>query len=111
MAQADHITTATGEEVSCRGSTKSTSPGSARTELIAALDGNPTHLIESEGLDSLADRLHKAFGAAHLYGTAFISDIAERIPGCSLNRKRLNKLFVISNAPEELSTHERWKVS
>jgi hypothetical protein len=120
MAQGNHITTATGEEVSCRGSTKSTSLRSARTELVAALGGNPTHLIESEDLDSRADRLDKAFAALHLYVTAFFSDTAQQIPGCNLNRKHLNKLFVdlqseavavIRNAPEDLRNHENWKVS
>jgi hypothetical protein len=118
MAQADPISTATGEGVSRGGSTKSTSLRSAHTEPAAALAGNPTHLIESEDLDSRADRLDKAFAALHQ--TAFFSDTAQQIPGCSLNRKHLNKLFVdlqsdavavIRNAPEELRNHKNWKVS
>src|SRR5260370_9351511 len=110
MAQADPITTATGEGVSRGGSTKSTSLRSAQTERAAALGGHPTHV----------DRLDKAFAALHLYVTAFFSDTAQQIPGCNLNRKHLNKLFVdlqseavavIRNAPEDLRNHENWKVS
>jgi hypothetical protein len=48
MAQADPISTATGEGVSRGGSTKSTSLHSAHTEPAASLAGKPTHLIESE---------------------------------------------------------------
>jgi len=51
MAQADLISTATGEGVSRGGSTKSTSLRSGHTEPAAALAGNPTHLIESEDLE------------------------------------------------------------
>jgi hypothetical protein len=110
MAQADPITTATGEGVSRGGSTKSTSLRSAHTEPAAALGCNPTHV----------DRLDKASAALHLYVTAFFSDTAQQIPGCNLNRKHLNKLFVdlqseavavIRNAPEDLRNHENWKVS
>jgi hypothetical protein len=120
MAEADPITTATGEGVSPGGLTKSTSLRSAHTEPAAALGGNPTHLIESEDLDSRVDRLDKAFAALHRYVTAFVSDTAQQIPGCSLNRKHLNKLFVdlrseavavIRNVPPELRNHENWKVS
>jgi hypothetical protein len=121
MAQADPITTATGEGVSRGGSTKSTSLRSAHTEPTAALGGNPTHLIESEDLlVSRVDCLDKAFAALHRYVTAFVSDTAQQIAGCSLNRKHLNKLFVdlrseavavIRNAPEGLRNHENWKVS
>ena len=120
MAQANPISTATGERVSRRGSTKSTSLRSGHTEPAAALAGNPTHLIESEDLDSRADRLDKVFAALHRYVTAFFSDTAQQIPGCSLNRKHLDKLFVdlqsdavavIRNAPEELRNHKNWKVS
>jgi hypothetical protein len=110
MAQADPITTATGEGVSRGGSRKSTSLRSAHTQPAAALGDNPTH----------ADRIDKAFAALHLYVTALFSDTAKQIPGCSLNRKHLNKLFVdlqseavavIRNAPEDLRNHENWKVS
>jgi hypothetical protein len=120
MAQADPISTATGEGVSRGGSTKSTSLRSAHTEPAAALAGKPTHLIESEDLDSRADRLDKAFAALHRYVTAFFSDTAQQIPGCSLNRKHLNKLFVdlqsdavavIRSAPKELHNHKNWKLS
>ena len=120
MAQADPISTATDVGVSRGGSTKSTSLRSAHTEAAAALAGNPTHPIESEDLDSRAYRLDKAFAALHRYVTAFFSDTAQQIPGCSLNRKHLNKLFVdlqsdavavIRNAPEELRNHKNWKVS
>src|SRR5438034_11709400 len=94
MAQADPISTATSEGVSRGRSTKSTSLRSAHTEQAAALAGNPTHLIESENLDSLADRLEKAFAALHLDVTAFFSNTAQQIPAGSVNREHLNKLFV-----------------
>ena len=93
MAQADPITTATGEGVSPGGATKSTSPRLAHTEPAA----DPTHL----------DCLDKA-------------SFAQQIPGCSLNCKHLNKLLVdlhseavavIRNAPEGLRSHKNWKVS
>jgi hypothetical protein len=120
MAQADPITTATGEGVSRGGSTKSKSLRWAHTKPAAALGGNPTHLIESKDLHSRVDRLDKAFAALHRYVTAFVSDTAQQIPGCGLNRKHLNKLFVdlrseavavFRNVPEELRNHENWKVS
>jgi hypothetical protein len=120
MAQADPISTATGEGVSRGGSTKSTSLQSAHTEAAASLADKPTHLIESEDLDSRADRLDKTFAALNHYVTAFFSGTAQHIPGCSLNRKHLNKLFVdlqsdavavIRSAPKELHNHKNWKVS
>jgi hypothetical protein len=104
MAQADPISTATGEGVSRGGSTKSTSLRSAHAEAAAAPAGNPTHPIE----------------ALHRHVTAFFGDTAQQIPSCSLNRKHLNKLFMdlqsdavvlIRNAPEELRNHKNWKVS
>src|SRR5262249_61187989 len=94
MAQADLISTATGKGVSRGGSTKSTSLRSAPTEPAAALAGNPTHLIESEDLDSRADRLDKVFAALHRYVTAFFSETAHQIPGCSLNPNNTSRLFV-----------------
>jgi hypothetical protein len=96
MAQANPITTATGVGVSRGRSTKSTSLRLAHTEPAA----NSTHL---DCLDN-----------------AFFSDAAQQIPGCSLNRKHLKKLFVdlqsgavavIRNAPEDLRSHENWKAS
>jgi hypothetical protein len=115
MAQADPINTATGEGVSRGVSTKSTSLQSTHTEPAASLAGKPT-LIESEDLDSRADRLDKAFAALNHYVTAFFSDTAQHIPGCSLNRKHLNNLFVdavavIRSGPKELHNHKNWKVS
>jgi hypothetical protein len=110
MAQADPISTATSKGVSRGRSTKSTSL-LAHTESAAALAGNPTHLIESANPDSPADRLDRAFSALRL-------DV--QIPGCSVNRRHLNKRFVdlqseavavIRNAPEELRNHGNWKVS
>jgi hypothetical protein len=83
----------------------------AHTESAAALAGNPTHLIESANPDSPADRLDRALSALRL-------DV--QIPGCSVNRRHLNKLFVdlqseavavIRNASEELRNHGNWKVS
>ena len=123
MAQADSITTATREGVSRGVSIKSTSLQPAHTERAAPLAGNPMQLIyldfESKSLDSRGDRLNKAFAALHLCVTAFVSDTAQQIPGCSLDRKDVNKLFVdvrsdavavIRNAPEELRDHENWRV-
>jgi hypothetical protein len=115
MAEADPITTATGEGVSAGGLTKSTSLRSAHTEPAAAPRWQ--HLIESEDLDSRVDRLDKAFAALHRYVTAFVSDTAQQIPGCRLNRKHLfvdlrcEAVAVIRNAPEELRYHQNWKVS
>jgi hypothetical protein len=122
MAQADSITTATREGVSRGVLIKSTSLRPPDTERAAPLAGNPIQLtyleFESKVLDSRGDRLEKAFAALHLY--LAVSDTAQRIPGCGLNRKDVNKLFmdvrsdaviVIRNAPEELRDHENWKVS
>ena len=124
MAQADTITTATREEVSRGVSIKSTSLRPAHTERPAPLAGNPIQLIyldfESKDLDSRGHRSDKAFAALQLYVAAFVSDSAQQIPRCSLDRKNVNKLFMdvrsdavtaIRNAPEELRDHENWKVS
>src|SRR5262245_56007959 len=120
MAQAGPITTAPGERVSRGGSAKSTSLRWAHTKPASALGGNPIHVIESERLHSRVDRLDKAFAALHRYVTAAVTDTAQQIPSCSLNRKHLNKLLVelrsevvavIRNVPEELRDHENWKVS
>jgi hypothetical protein len=124
MAQADSITTATREGVSRGVSIKSTSLRPAHTDWTAPIAGNPIQLIyldfESKDLDSRRDRLDKAFAALHLYVAAFVSDTAQHIPGCSVDGKDVNKLFmdvrsdevtVIRNAPEELRDHENRKVS
>lgn len=114
------ISTATSEGCLAEGRQSPQVCGRRHAEPAAALAGNPTHFIESEDLDSRADRLDKAFAALHLYVTAFFCDTAQQIPGCSLNRKHQNKLFVdlqseavavSRNAPEELRNHENWKVS
>jgi hypothetical protein len=124
MAQADSITTATREEVSRGVSKKSTSLRPAHTERPAPLAGNSIQLtyldFETKDLDSRGDRSDKAFAALHLYVAAFVSGSAQQIPGCRLDRKNVNKLFMdvrsdavtaTRNAPEELRDHENWKVS
>jgi hypothetical protein len=117
MAQADPISTATDERMSRGGSTKSTSLRSVHTEPAAALGGNPNHLLQWEELDSRTDRLEKAFAALHRYVTPALSDTAQQIPDCGLNRKlfldlQSDAVAVVRYAPEELRNHHKnWKVS
>jgi hypothetical protein len=96
----------------------------AHTEFVAALAGNPPNPIyadlDSEDLDGRADHLEKVFAALHVYFTAIISDTAQNIPGATLDRRYLDKLFgdlsadalcTIRNAAEEMREHENWRAS
>src|SRR5262245_21195220 len=125
MAQAECITTAIRELMSCGRPPKSTSPvRPAHIEFVAALAGNIPHPIyadvDSEDLDGRADYLEKVFAALHVYLTAIIADTYNNIPGGTLDRRYLDNLFrdlsadslcVIRNAPEEMREHENWRVS
>jgi hypothetical protein len=125
MAQAECIITAIRELMSRGRPPKSTSPvRAAHTELVAALAGNPPNPIyadlDSEDLDGRADHLEKVFAALHVYFTAIISDTAQNIPGATLDRRYLDKLFgdlsadalcTIRNAAEEMREHENWRAS
>jgi hypothetical protein len=125
MAQAECITTAIRELMSCGWRTKSTSPVRlAHTEFVAALAENVPHPIhadvDSEDLDGRADHLEKVFAALHVYLTAIIADTAQNVPGGTLDRRYLNNLFrdlsadvlcVIRNTAEEMREHENWRAS
>jgi hypothetical protein len=125
MAQAEYIITAIRELMSRGRPPKSTSPvRAAHTELVAALAGNPPKPIyadlDSEDLDGRANHLEKVFAALHVYFTAIISDTAQNIPGATLDRRYLDKLFgdlsadalcTIRNAAEEMREHENWRAS
>jgi hypothetical protein len=125
MAQAECITTAIRELMSCGRPPKSTSPvRAAHTEFIAALAGNIPHpicvAVDSGDLDCRADHLEKVFAALHVYLTAIIADTAQNIPSGTLDRLYLDNLFqdlsvdavgVIRNAAEDLREHENWRAS
>ena len=125
MAQAESVTTAIRELMSRGRPPKSTSPVRlAHTEFVAALAGNVPHPIyadiDSEDLDGRADHLEKVFAALHVYLTAIIVEVAEKIPGSALDRRYLDQLFqqfsadglrVIRNAAAEIRGHENWRAS
>ena len=125
MAQAECITTAIRELMSCGRPPKSTSPvRPAHIEFVAALAGNIPHPIyadvDSEDLDSRADYLEKVFAGLHVHLTAIIADTAHNIPGSTLDRRYLDNLFrdlsadalgVIRNAAEEMREYENWRAS
>jgi hypothetical protein len=125
MAQAECITTAIRELMSCGQPPNSTSPARlAHTELVAALAENIPHPIyadvDSEDLDGRADHLENVFAALHVYLTAVIADTAQNVPGGTLDRRYLDNLFrdlsadavgVIRNAAEEMREHENWRAS
>jgi hypothetical protein len=125
MAQAECITTAIRELMSCERPPKSTSPvRAAHTEFIAALASYIPHpicaAVDSEDLESRADHLEKVFAALHVYLTAIIADTAQNIPSGTLDRRYLDNLFqelsadavgVIRNAAEDLREHENWRAS
>jgi hypothetical protein len=125
MAQAECIITAIRELMSRGRPPKSTSSvHAAHTELVAAIAGNPPNPIyadvDSEDLDGRADHLEKVFAAVRVYFAAIISDAALNIPGTTLDRRYLDKLFrdlsadalgAIRNAGEEMSEHENWRAS
>ena len=125
MAQAECITTAIRERMSCRRPPKSTSPVRlAHLEFVAALAENVPHPIyanvDSEDLEGRADHLEKVFAALHVYLTAIIAETAHHVPGGTLDRRYLDNLFrdlsadalgVIRNAAEEMREHENWRAS
>ena len=125
MAQAECITTAIRELMSCGRPPKSTSPvRPAHIEFVAALTGNIPHPIyadvDSEDLDGRADHLEKVFAALHVYLTAIIADTAQNTPGGTLDRRYVDSLFhdlaadavgVIRNAAEEMREYEAWRAS
>ena len=125
MAQAECIITAIRELMSRGRPPKSTSPVRlAHIELVAALAGNVPHPIhadvDSEDLEGRADHLEKVFAALHVYLAAIIADTTQNVPGGTLDRRYLNKLFkdlsadalaVIRNAAEEMREHENWRAS
>ena len=125
MAQAECIITAIRELMSRGWPPKSTNPVRlAHIELVAALAGNVPRPIfadvDSEDLNGRADHLEKVFAALHVYFTAVIADMAQSIPGGTLDRRYLDNLFrdlladamgVIRNAAEEVREHENWRAS
>ena len=125
MAQAQGITTAIRELMSCGRPAQSTSPMRlAHTEFVAALAGNVPHPIyadvDSVDLDGRADHLEKVFAALHVYFTAIIVDTPGNVPGDTLDRRYLDNPFrnlsadalcVIRNAAEEMREHENWRAS
>src|SRR5215467_441428 len=125
MAQAEGITTAIRELMSCGRPAQSTSPVRlAHTEFVAAVAGNVPHPIyadvDSDDLDDRADHLEKVFAALHVYLTAIIADTAQNTPGGTLDRRYLESLFhglaadavgVIRNAAEEMREYENWRAS
>jgi hypothetical protein len=122
MAQAESITTAVRELMSRGEPPKSTSPRAAHTELVAAIAGNPPPPIRSSAkakdLQRRADHLQRVFAALHVYATAIVAEIAEKIPGSKVDRHYLDSLFqqfsadasgIILDAAAELRGHENWK--
>jgi hypothetical protein len=111
MAQADSITTATGEACLSEGRQSPQVCGRRTLNRLAALGGKPTSLIESEGLDSRVEYLESR---ASPLGDGIYQ---RHRSGCSLNRKHLfvdlrsETVAVIRNAPKELRNHDNWKVS
>jgi hypothetical protein len=125
MAQAECISTAIRGLMSRERPPKSTSPmREAHTEFVAVLAANLPHPTnadpESENLEARADHLEKVFAALHVYVTAVVADTTQNIPGGTLDRRYLDKLFqnlvadslrVVRNAAEELRAHENWRAS
>src|SRR5262245_58330140 len=125
MAQAECITTAIRELMSCGRPPKSTSPvRPAHIEFVAALAGNvppPIYAdVDSVDLDGRADHLEKVFAALHVYLTAISADTAQNVPDGTLDRRYLDNLFrdlsadavgAIRNAADEMREHENWRAS
>ena len=98
MAQADSITTAIRELMSRGRPLKSTNRvRAAHTEFVAALAGNAPYPIrcdpDCETLEDRADHLQKVFAALHVYISAIIAEIAEKVPRSNLDRRYLNELL------------------
>ena len=120
MAPAERITTAIRELMSRGRPLKSTSPvRAAHTEFIAALAGNVPRPIHSEtdweALEGRADHLHEVFAPLHVYATAIVAEIAEKIPSSTVDRRYLDSLFqqfsadalgIILDAVAEMRGHE-----
>jgi len=125
MAQAESINTAIRELLSRGRPLQSANRvRAAHTEFVAALAENAPRSIPSdpdtdcEALLRHANHLQKLFAALHVYLTAIFADIAEKIPGSTLDRRYLDHLFqqfdalgVIRNAAAEIRVHENWRVS
>ena len=125
MAQAEPITTAIRELMSRGRLPKSTTPvRAAHTEFVAALAGNPPHPIyaevDSQDLEARAEHLEKVFAALHVYFIAIIGDTAQNVPGGTLDRRYLDKVFqnlsadalcAIRNAADEMRDREIWRAS
>jgi hypothetical protein len=125
MAQAESITTAIRQLMSRGRPRKSTSPlRAAHSEFVAAIAGNAPRSFrpnaDCEVLDGRADHLQRVFAALHVYVTAIIAEIAQEIPGSTLDRNYLNQLFrglsaealrVFRNAAAEMRGHENWRAS
>jgi hypothetical protein len=123
MAQAERITTAIRELMSRGRPLKSTSPvRAAHTEFVAALAGNAPCPIHSEtdweALEGRADHLHEVFAALHVYVTAIVAEIAEKIRSSTVDRRYLDSLFqqfsadalgIILDAVAEMRGHENWR--
>ena len=122
MAQAERMTTAIRELMSRGEPPTSTSPRAAHTEFVAAIAGNPPPLIRStpnaEYLERRADHLQSIFAALHVYATAIIMEIAEKIPGSKVDHHYLDSLFqqfsadasgIILDAAAELGGDENWR--
>ena len=125
MAQAKGVSTTIRELMSRGQPPKSTSPvRRAHTEFVAALAANVPHAIyaavDSEDLDGRASHLEEVFASLHVYVASIIADTTRHIPGGTLDRRHLNKLFEdlsadtlgpIWNAAEEMREHENWRAS
>jgi hypothetical protein len=123
MAQAERITTAIRELMSRGGPLKSKNPVRvAQAEFVAALAGNAPHPVRSDtdcdALQGRADHLQKVFAALHVYVTANIAEISEKIPGSTLDRVYLDQLFrglsaealrVFRDAAAEMRGHQTWR--
>jgi hypothetical protein len=102
MAQAESVTTANRELMPRGQPPKSTSPA------------------DCEVLEARADHLQRVFAALHVYVTAIIAEITEKIPGSTLDRHYLDQLFrglsaealrVFRDAAAEMRGHENWRAS
>jgi hypothetical protein len=122
MAQAERITTAVRELMSRGEPPKSTSPRAAHTEFVAAIAGNPPPPIRSNSrvkeVERRADHLQRIFAALHVYSTAMVAEIAEKIPDSKVDRHYLDSLFqqfsadvsgIILDAAAELRGHDNWR--
>ena len=110
MAQAASITTAIRELLSRGRPLQSANRvRAAHTEFVAALAENAPRSIpfgsdtDCDSLERHANHLQKLFAALHVYLTAIFADIAEKIPGSTLDREYLDQLFC--------GLHANWRAS